>query len=160
MGTPFREFAFRSSRETEQIENESELDREYLPSARERLDRVFEGQEGLSTAELKEAIETIGGVRASVFRAYLVVLEYPESTVSEVATILETGYSTAHRRLKQLLEKGLVSRQRVISSDGGHRYYYQAQSLAETNRWLRREIDEWQNAVNEQVEALQTASTA
>lgn len=160
MGSPSREVSFRPNRENEQLENDTEPTHNHLPSARERLDQVFNDQEGPSTAELREAVTTIVGIRPSTFRAYLVLLEHPGSTISEIATEMETGYSNVHRRLARLREEGLVSRQPDISSGGSQRYQYQAQSLAETGRWLRREIDQWENAVNEQVEALQTASTA
>lgn len=161
MGSPSPESTFRPNSEQKQGEKQQQgQDRKQSPVSRfDRLDRVFESRNDPTNDELVDAITTVGGIQESVFRAYLVVLDNPGSTISEVATILDTAYSNARRRLKQLREKGLVSRYRVIPSSGGQEYQYHAQSLSETSQWLRREIDEWTETVNKQVKTLKAAHT-
>ena len=161
MGSPSRELGFRPNLEIEQPENQAyEQANEQLSPTQDHLDVLFEPDDDPANAELREAITTVAGIRPNVFRAYLIVLENPGSTISEVAAMLETAYSNARRRLKELREKGLVSRRRTLPSCGGQKYQYHAQSLAETSRWLRHEIDEWRKTVHEQVQTLQIAHTA
>jgi predicted transcriptional regulator len=161
MGQPSQELDFRSTLGLEQTENqECEQPPEQVSPTPERLDVFFEPDDKPTNTELREAIMTVAGIRPTVFRVYLIVLDNPGATISEVATILETAYSNARRRLKELREKGLVSRHRIVPSCGGQKYQYHAQSLAETSRWLRHELAEWQETVHEQVRSLQTAHTA
>lgn len=161
MGLPSQEIALQSNFDAEQQEKQEyeQLTEQRSPTP-ERLDVLFEPDDDPTNAELREAITTVSGIRPSVFRVYLIVLDNPGTTISEVAIILETAYSNARRRLKELREKGLVSRRRTVPQCGGQKYQYHAQSLAETSRWLRHEIAEWQETVHEQVQTLQTAHTA
>ena len=161
MGPPSQKLALRSRSDGEQTENqEYEQSTKQFSLTSERLDVLFEPDDDPINAELREAITTVAGIRPSVFRVYLIVLDNPGATISEVAAILETAYSNARRRLKELREKDLVSRHRIVPQCGGQKYQYHAQSLAETSRWLRYEIAEWQETVHEQVRTLQTAHTA
>ena len=161
MGQPSQELGFRSTPDLGQTKNqEREQPTERISRTPERLDVHFEPDDEPINIELREAITAVTGIQSNVFRVYLIVLDNPGATISEVATILETAYSNARRRLKELREKGLVSRRRTIPSSGGQKYQYHAQSLAETSRWLRHEIAEWQETVDEQVQTLQTAHTA
>ena len=120
-----------------------------------RLDELFAEQD--TNLDVAEAANTVIGIRESEFRTYLAVVDYPESTTSELSNVLDTAYTNIHQRLTKLREKGLVSRQRVIadSEGGGHKYEYEAQSLAETRQQIREEIDEWSEAIEDQMTALQ-----
>ena len=120
-----------------------------------RLDELFAEQE--TNLDVAEAANTVIGIRESEFRTYLAVVDYPGSTASELSNVLDTAYTNIHQRLTKLRKKGLVTRQRVIadSEGGGHKYEYEAQSLAETRQQIREEIDEWSEAIEDQMTALQ-----
>lgn len=57
-------------------------------------------------------------------QTYQTLLERPESTVEELAIVLERDRSNINRSLSTLREKGFADRVRRLLDDGDHVYQY------------------------------------
>nr|WP_227380990.1 MarR family transcriptional regulator [Haladaptatus halobius] len=84
---------------------------------------------------------TVCRVHIAVFRVYLTVLDHPQSTIAEIAEILDRDQSTLGKQLKPLYEQELVTRYPRTVSNGDVKYLHVAQPLEETSEWLQRELD-------------------
>ncbi|WP_224270642.1 helix-turn-helix domain-containing protein [Haloprofundus salinisoli] len=115
------------------------------------------------TPEMEDLVRTddpsFGQVLACVFgvqehesRTYLVLLEYPGSTVAELAEELDRDRSNVNRSLMTLLEKGLAERQRRLLDPGGYVYQYTATPLPKAKTMLHDALDEWVELVHERID--------
>jgi predicted transcriptional regulator len=110
-----------------------------------------------SELELTETMATVCGVDKAAFRVYLTVLDYPHSTITEIAEILGRDQSTIGKQLQPLYDQELVTRYPRTVTSGGVKYLHVAQPLAETTEWLQQELDTRINTVLSQLEQLHTA---
>ncbi|WP_423746729.1 helix-turn-helix domain-containing protein [Haladaptatus sp. SPP-AMP-3] len=90
----------------------------------------------------------------AAFRVYLTVLDYPHSTIAEIAKILDRDQSTIGKQLQPLYEQELVTRYPRTVSSGGVKYLHVAQPLPEMEEWLRQELNSWTEAVIFQLSRL------
>ncbi|WP_458210766.1 helix-turn-helix domain-containing protein [Haladaptatus sp. NG-SE-30] len=97
---------------------------------------------------------TVCGVHKASFRVYLTVLDYPHSTIAEIAEILDRDQSTIGKQLQPLYEQELVTRYPHTVSSGGVQYLHIAQPLAETTEWLQQKLDTWTDVVVAQLSQL------
>ncbi|MCO8245287.1 helix-turn-helix domain-containing protein [Haladaptatus sp. AB643] len=97
---------------------------------------------------------TVCGVHIAAFRVYLTVLDYPHSTIAEIAEILDRDQSTVGKQLQPLYEQELVTRYPRTVNSGGVKYLHVAQPLPEMTEWLQHEVNSWTNAVTSQLSQL------
>ncbi|MCO8256768.1 transcriptional regulator [Haladaptatus sp. AB618] len=120
----------------------------------ERVARYEQLLDEKSEVELTETMATVCGVHKASFRVYLTVLDYPHSTIAEIAEVLDRDQSTIGKQLQPLYEQELITRYPRTVSNGGVKYLHVAQSLAETREWLQQELDKWTDSVIAQLTQL------
>ena len=99
-------------------------------------------------------LSCVFGIRDHESRTYLKLIEYPGSTVAELADVLDRDRSNVNRSLSTLRDKGLVTRRRRLLDSGGYVYQYTAIPLPEAKAMLHEALDEWVAGVHEAIEAF------
>ena len=99
-------------------------------------------------------LSCVFGIRYHESRTYLKLIEYPGSTVAELADVLDRDRSNVNRSLSTLRDKGLVTRRRRLLDSGGYVYQYTAIPLPEAKAMLHEALDEWVAGVHEAIEAF------
>ncbi|RBI59793.1 transcriptional regulator [halophilic archaeon] len=107
-----------------------------------------------SELELTDAMATICGINEAEFRVYLMVLDYPHCSITDIADVLDRDSSTVGKQMKPLLKQDLVERFPRTVDSGGIKYLYEAQSLPETKQWLQHELDAWTDEILSQLTRL------
>jgi predicted transcriptional regulator len=96
----------------------------------------------------EHVLSCVFGVRDHESRTYLMLLDYPGSTVAELAETLDRARSNVNRSLSTLREKGLVERRRRLLDSGGYVYQYTAIPVPEAKTRLHGALDEWVEGVH------------
>jgi len=102
--------------------------------------------------EFAHILSCVFGIRDHESRTYLTLLEYPGSTVEELAETLDRDRSNVNRSLSTLREKGLAQRERRLLDPGGYVYQYTAVDLPTAKTMLHEALDEWAEAVHDSIE--------
>jgi len=102
--------------------------------------------------EFAHILSCVFGIRDHESRTYLTLLEYPGSTVEELAETLDRDRSNVNRSLWTLREKGLAQRERRLLDPGGYVYQYTAVDLPTAKTMLHESLDEWAEAVHDSIE--------
>jgi len=102
--------------------------------------------------EFAHILSCVFGIRDHESRTYLTLLEYPGSTVEELAETLDRDRSNVNRSLSTLREKGLAQRERRLLDPGGYVYQYTAVDLPTAKAMLHESLDEWAEAVHDSIE--------
>ena len=97
-------------------------------------------------------LSCVFGIEDHETRTYLVLLEYPGSTVAELASTLERDRSTVNRALTTLHERGLVRRDRRLLDGGGYVYQYTAHPLPTVKEQLHEGLDVWVETVHDAID--------
>ena len=100
----------------------------------------------------EEVLTCVFGVQRHEARTYLELTERPESTVAELADVLDRDRSNVNRSLSTLREKGLAGRNRRLLNDGGHVYQYTATPLPDARELMHETLDEWAAYVHERID--------
>ncbi|AQL42658.1 TrmB family transcriptional regulator [Halorientalis sp. IM1011] len=100
----------------------------------------------------EEVLTCVFGIQRHEARTYLELLDRPESTVAELADVLDRDRSNVNRSLSTLREKGLAGRTRRLLDDGGHVYQYTATPVAEARESMHETLDEWAAYVHERID--------
>ncbi len=106
--------------------------------------------------EFRHVLACVFGIQDHESRTYLVLLEYPGSTVAELAETLDRDRSNVNRSLSTLLEKGLVERERRLLDPGGYVYQYTAVPLPEAKEMLHSALEEWVESVHTAIDEFGT----
>lgn len=85
-------------------------------------------------------------------RTYRALLDSPESTVEELADVLERDRSNVNRSLSTLRERGLAERGRRLLDGGGHVYQYTATPLPAAKELMHETLDEWTAYVHARID--------
>ncbi|MFP9190252.1 helix-turn-helix domain-containing protein [Natronosalvus vescus] len=96
-----------------------------------------------SDPPFREVMSCVFGIEDHETRTYLVLLEYPGSTIEELATALDRDRSTVNRSLSTLIDRGLAHRDRRLLDGGGYIYQYTAIALPEAKEILHEALDAW-----------------
>ena len=115
-------------------------------------DPEIEDLVGDDSPSFEHVLSCVFGVRDHESRAYLTLLEYPGSTVSELADTLDRDRSNVNRSLSTLREKGLIERRRRLLDSGGYVYQYTAIPVPEAKRRLHDALDEWVADVHDAID--------
>ena len=100
----------------------------------------------------QQVLACVFGIQEHESRTYLTLLEYPGSTVAELADVLDRDRSNVNRSLTTLLEKGLAERERRLLDPGGYVYQYTATPLPEAKEMLHAALDEWVETVHGRID--------
>lgn len=100
----------------------------------------------------EEVLRCVFGVQTHEARLYMELLEAPDSTVAELAEVVDRDRSNVNRGLTTLLEKGLVSRRRRLLDSGGHVYQYRATPVEEARELMHETLEEWTAFVHERID--------
>jgi predicted transcriptional regulator len=92
------------------------------------------------------------GIQRHESRTYLTLLDYPGSTVAELAAVLDRDRSNINRSLTTLMEKGLAERERRLLDSGGYIYQYTGTELPEAKSMLHDALDEWVDRVHRSID--------
>ena len=111
-------------------------------------DPQIEDLVGDVSPSFEHVLSCVFGVQDHESRTYLTLLEYPGSTVAELAETLDRDRSNVNRSLSTLREKGLVERRRRLLDSGGYVYQYTAISVPEAKERLHDALDEWVDKVH------------
>ncbi|ELZ31269.1 transcriptional regulator, TrmB [Halorubrum distributum JCM 9100] len=122
-------------------------------------DPEIEDLVGDASPSFEHVLSCVFGVRDHESRAYLELLEYPGSTVSELADALDRDRSNVNRSLSTLREKGLVERRRRLLDSGGYVYQYTAIPVPEAKRRLHDALDEWVTDVHDAIDSFDPDET-
>lgn len=122
----------------------------------ERLDQLEEilRTERGEDPKFPTAVVTVFDIKCPVMETYLVVADNPQSTSEELADILEYDRHGVNRYLRDLLDKGLVSRERAVDGKPGITYEYTAKPFDEATDWMQAEMEAWSADVIEEIETL------
>ena len=118
------------------------------------IDHEIEDLVGDRSPSFEHVLSCVFGVRDHESRAYLALLEYPGSTVAELADALDRDRSNVNRSLSTLREKGLVERRRRLLDSGGYVYQYTAIPVPEAKRRLHDALDEWVAGVHDAIDGF------
>ena len=100
----------------------------------------------------EEVLRCVFGIQEHEARLYMELLEAPDSTVAELAEVVDRDRSNVNRGLTTLLEKDLVTRRRRLLDSGGHVYQYRATPEEEARELMHRTLDEWTAFVHERID--------
>ena len=100
----------------------------------------------------EEVLRCVFGIQAHEARLYMVLLDAPDSTVAELAEVVDRDRSNVNRGLTTLLEKDLVSRRRRLLDSGGHVYQYRATPPEEARELMHETLEEWVAYVHERID--------
>jgi predicted transcriptional regulator len=103
----------------------------------------------------EHVLSCVFGVRDHESRTYLMLLDYPGSTVAELAETLDRDRSNVNRSLSTLREKGLVERRRRLLDSGGYVYQYTAIPVPEAKTRLHGALDEWVEGVHAAIDEFE-----
>lgn len=83
---------------------------------------------------------------------YLALLDNPESTVTDLASVVDRDRSNVTRSLTTLCEKELAARERHLLDGGGQVYLYTATPLDEAKVLMHETLDVWAEYVHERID--------
>ncbi|XVH32845.1 helix-turn-helix domain-containing protein [Haloferacaceae archaeon DSL9] len=109
---------------------------------------------GNTDPNFQYVLSCVFGIQDHESRTYLVLLDHPETTVTDLAATLDRDRSNVNRSLTTLLEKGLAERQRRLLEPGGYVYQYRAVPIEEAKTMLHDALDDWVTAVHERIDAF------
>lgn len=105
-----------------------------------------------SNPPFRNVLSCVFGIEDHETRTYLVLLEYPGSTIEELASALERDRSTVNRSLSTLVDHGLATRDRRLLDGGGYIYQYTAIALPEAKTMLHEALDAWTEQVHDVID--------
>lgn len=117
-------------------------------------DPTIEDLVGDVSPSFGHVLSCVFGVQDHESRTYLTLTEHPDSTVAELADVLDRDRSNVNRSLSTLREKGLAERRRRLLDDGGYVYQYTALPIPEAKARLHDALDEWVAGVHDAIEAF------
>lgn len=103
---------------------------------------------GADDPRFRQVLSCVFGIQDHESRTYLALLDRPETTVVDLATMLDRDRSNVNRSLSTLLEKGLAERHRCLLDSGGYVYEYTATPLPEAKEMLHCALDDWVDDVH------------
>jgi predicted transcriptional regulator len=102
----------------------------------------------------QEAIISVLGLSGTEIRAYVAVVEHPESKVKHLADVLDRHRRHVARSLRQLHDAGLVERTEKSFDAGGVGYIYSPIPEEEAEQYFQGELQNWLNSVRDELENI------
>ncbi|MFB6166439.1 MAG: helix-turn-helix domain-containing protein [Haloarculaceae archaeon] len=101
---------------------------------------------------IEDVLACVFDVRDHEARAYEALLARPDSTIAELAGVLDRDRSNVNRSLETLREKGLATRTRRVLDGGGHVYQYAPTPVADARERMHEALDEWAATVHASID--------
>jgi predicted transcriptional regulator len=101
-----------------------------------------------------DMLKNILGLKSLDIEAYKILLLKGPMTAEKLGEILNRERSTAYRSLQNLLTCGIVYREEKSIESGGYYYEYVAVEPRETQKMVKRIVDEWYGKMNELIEKM------
>ena len=102
--------------------------------------------------DLDDVLTCVFNLQRHEARTYETLLDYPGSTVEELAKELDRDRSNVNRSLSTLRENGLAERKRRLLDGGGHVYQYDPTPLSEARELMHDTLDAWAEYVHERID--------
>ncbi|WP_227380556.1 helix-turn-helix domain-containing protein [Haladaptatus halobius] len=100
----------------------------------------------------EDVLRCVFSIQPHESHLYLTLLEQPNSTMDELASVTDRDRTNISRSLATLREKGLASRYRRLLDDGGHVYRHEPTSLDEAKDLMHYTLDEWSAYVHTRID--------
>ncbi len=117
---------------------------------RSGIKQLFRSPQRLS----QPAVRTVVDLKPHEIRTYFALVDHPQSSVDELADVLNRPRSHVATVLRTLIDTGLVTRIRQGSETEQQGYVYDTVPLADTKRALHRHVDQWTASVRAEIDAL------
>jgi predicted transcriptional regulator len=105
------------------------------------------------TAE-QEAIISVLGLSGTEIRAYVAVVEHPQSKVKHLADKLDRHRRHVARSLRQLHDAGLVERTEMKFEAGGVGHIYSPIPAEEAEQYFQEKLQNWLDGVRDELEDI------
>lgn len=108
-----------------------------------------------NTNDTQKAILSVLGLTEAEVRAYVAIVEHPNSTVKHIAEdVLDRHRHHVSRSLRGLLDTGLVERTEVTFETGGVGYVYTPISPDKAECYFQNQLASWMADVRDEIERL------
>lgn len=104
--------------------------------------------------DTQEAILSVFDLKEAEVRAYVAVIEHPDSTVKRIADVLDRHRHHVSRSLRGLLDTGLIDREKKNFETGGTGYVYTPIPAEEAKRYFQQQLVSWIDDVHGEIERL------
>jgi predicted transcriptional regulator len=91
----------------------------------------------------QEALLSVFNLQESHIRAYVAVVEHPESRVDDIAEVVDRHRRYVAKSLRALFDAGLVNRKRMIFDSGGVGHVYWPVAPEQVKSHFQNELREW-----------------
>jgi predicted transcriptional regulator len=102
----------------------------------------------------QEAIISVLGLSGSEIRAYVAVVEHPDSKVKHLADVLDRHRRHVARSLRELHDAGLVKRREVSFEAGGVGHIYSPISEEKAEQYFQDQLQSWLDGVSDELENI------
>lgn len=109
-----------------------------LADSHDDLSNVFQ-----NPTPTQETILSVFDISAAELRAYVTVVENPNSKVDHIADVLNRHRRFVASSLRELHKTGLVEREKKIFDSGGVGYVYSPLPVEEAESYFRDHIQSW-----------------
>lgn len=110
---------------------------------------------GTTSPTFEHILSCVFGIEDHESRTYLLLVDYPGTTVSELAELLDRDRSNVNRSLSTLRTKGLIERDRRLLESGGYVYQYTALPIPKAKARLHAALDEWVASVHDAIDRFE-----
>ncbi|GAA0464702.1 hypothetical protein MUK72_19260 (plasmid) [Halococcus dombrowskii] len=91
----------------------------------------------------QEALLSVFNLQESHIRAYVAVVEHPESRVDDIAEVVDRHRRYVAKSLRALFDAGLVNRERMTFDSGGVGHVYWPVAPEQVKSHFQNELREW-----------------
>ncbi len=102
----------------------------------------------------QEAIISVLGLSGTEIRAYVAVIEHPDSKVEHLANVLDRHRRHIRRSLRELHDAGLVERREKAFSKGGTGHIYSPIPVQEAEQYFQNQLQGWLDGVRTEIENI------
>lgn len=99
----------------------------------------------------QQAIISVLGLSGTEIRAYVAVVEHPDSKVKHLANVLDRHRRHVARSLRELHDTGLVERREKNFSKGGTGYIYSPIPEQEAEQYFQEKLQSWLDGVRDEI---------
>ena len=131
-------------------ETETAADTESVAESHADLTRLFKDPDSTS----QEVVRSVFGLKHVEARAYLALLEHPNSSANELADELDRHRRYVSRILRGAYDAGLVEREERIFESGGQGYIHHPVPVEEMKQYLQKQLAEWTAHLRVEIETI------
>lgn len=116
------------------------------------LSQLFKNPDSTS----QEVVRSVFGLKHVETRAYLALLEHPQSSANDLAEELDRHRRHVARSLRGIHEAGLAERHKHIFDTGGKGYIYDPVPATEAKQYLQQQLTDWVAHLRTEIETFDT----